>query len=307
MEGPVFIENISDSFSVSSGITQVYHTRKSKFQTIHVVETIPWGKCLILDGHLQSSERDEFVYHENLVHPVLLSHPNPKTVFIGGGGEGSTLREILRHKTVEKVVMVDIDAECVDVSKKFLVHHHAGAYEDPRVHVIIDDAKAWLENNDEKFDIIVQDLCDPVDDTPSQLLYTQKYYETCKSRLNPGGSLVTQGGPAGVTSHSMVFTAIHCTLASVFPRVQSWKTAIPSYVDEWGWSIASTNADFDVANMSAAQIDKLIEERIKNGAEALKWYDGEIHSGMYKLPKNIRKTLEAEKRVITEDNLLFIP
>ncbi|PRP88509.1 hypothetical protein PROFUN_03239 [Planoprotostelium fungivorum] len=306
MEGPVFIENISNSFSVSSGITQVYHTRRSKFQTIHVVETIPWGRCLLLDGHLQSSERDEFVYHENLVHPILLSHPNPKTVFIGGGGEGSTLREILKHKSVERVVMVDIDEECVDVSKKFLTHHHNGAYEDPRVHVIIDDAKAWLENSEEKFDIIIQDLCDPVDDTPSQLLYTQKYYQTCKARLNPGGALITQDGPAGVTSHNMVFTAIHHTLSTVFPKVQSWKTAIPSYVDEWGFSIASTDDKYDVANMSSSQIDQLISERIGN-PDTLKWYDGEIHSGMFKLPKVIRKALQEENRVITEDNLLFIP
>jgi len=305
MEGALFVENISPSFSVSSGITQVYHTRRSQFQSIHVIESVPWGKVLVLDGHLQSSEKDEFVYHENLVHPLLLCHPNPKTVFVAGGGEGSTIREVLRHKGVEKVVMVDIDAECVEVCQKHLAHHHRGAYQDPRVSLIIDDAKAYLEKTSEKFDIIIQDLCDPVDDTPSQLLYTKSYYQTCKARLNPGGALVTQGGPAGVTTYNLVFTAIHNTLAQVFDKVVSWKAAIPSYVDEWGFSIAA-DREFDVTSRTAEAVDQLITERIGEATQ-LKWYDGEIHSGMFKLPKLIRKALLEESRVITEDNLLVIP
>jgi len=307
MEGPAFVENISENFTLTSSLTAVYHRGKSKFQSIDVVETIPWGKCLILDGHMQSTEADEFVYHENLVHPVMLTHPNPKRIFVGGGGEGATVRELLRYKNVESVVMVDIDEECVRVCRQHLTKHHQGSFEDPRLTLVIDDAKVYLENCKEKFDVIILDLADPVEGGPAKLLYTQKFYEMARTKLAEGGFFVTQGGPAGPLSCDQVFTAIHKTLATVFPVIVSWGAIIPSFADHWGFLVASKRPDYDLRALSRAEIDKRIEERIKGGASVLRYYDGYVHSGMLQLPKVIRKMIEAENRIITEETLLVIP
>jgi len=307
MEGPVFVENISEQFALTSQLSAVYHKGKSKFQTIDVVETTPWGRCLILDGHMQSTERDEFVYHENLVHPVMLSHPNPKRVFVGGGGEGATVRELLRYKCVDRVVMVDIDEECVLTCKQFLTKHHQGSFDDARLELVIDDAKAYLEKTQEKFDLIILDLADPVEGGPAKLLYTQKFYEMAKTKLADGGFFVTQGGPAGVLSCDQVFTAINRTLTTVFPVVVCWGALIPSFADHWGFLVAATKKDYDITSFSKQEIDKRIEERIKGGGAVLKYYDGHIHAGMFQLPKIIRKALAEETRIITEETLLVIP
>jgi len=307
MEGPAFIENISEDFSVCSRISSVFHTRHSKFQSINVVDTMNWGRCLILDGHMQSAEKDEYVYHENLIHPVMLAHPNPKRVFVGGGGEGATIREIMRHKSVEKVVMVDIDEECVDVSKKFLPKHSNGAYNDSRLHLVINDAKAHLENNEEKFDVIVMDLADPVEGGPCKMLYTEKFYQTVKSRLSDGGFFITQAGPAGVLTSTEVFTAIQHTLAQVFPTVFSYVVHVPSFNDCWGYHIATMKKDIDIRKTAASDIDKLVEQRITGGSTALGCFDGEWYSGLFVLPKATRAAIRNEQRIITEDAPLVIP
>jgi len=307
MEGPVFIEHISPHFSLSSALTQVYHRSQSSFQSIYIVDTIPWGRCLILDGHMQSTERDEFIYHENIVHPAMLTHANPKKVFIGGGGEGATLREVLRHKSVERVVMVDIDEECVQVSKKYLSCHHQGSFEDPRVELVFDDAKAYLERSQEKFDVILQDLCDPVEGTPAKLLYTKKYFEMCKQKLNEGGIMCTQAGPAGLMTHKQVFSAIHHTMASVFPSVVAWSALVPSFADHWGWVIGSTRRDYDVLGFSEEEMERRLQQRLVS-AEVLKYYDAQLHKGgLFSLPKCIREALKQEDRIITEEEPLVIP
>jgi spermidine synthase len=129
-----------------------------------------------LDEKIQSTESDEYIYHEALVHPSLLAHPNPKRVFIAGGGEGATAREVLRHKSVERVVMVDIDDIVCKTSKEFLPKHHRGAFDNPRYQLIIEDAKVWLQQTEEKFDVMVLDLADPVEDGPAYMLYTKEFY-----------------------------------------------------------------------------------------------------------------------------------
>jgi spermidine synthase len=189
-------------------IDRILASATTKFQTVDLVNLECFGRSLVIDGLMQSCRVDEFVYHECLVHPALLLHPtgtktvdvpfarknihgyndhgfSGRIVFIGGGGEGSTAREILRHKSVEKCVMVDIGREVVKFYREHLEENHE-AFNDPRLEVVIDDAKAWIENSDLKFDAIFMDLDDPLEGGPVIQLHTVEFYTFLKSRLNPG-------------------------------------------------------------------------------------------------------------------------
>jgi len=303
--GPTFVEIINSHLSIHSGLTALYHTHKSPFQMVQVIQTHPWGKCLILDGHMQSSEKDEFVYHESLVHPVLINHPNPKRVFVGGGGEGSTIREILRHKSVEKVVMVDIDGECVDVCKKFLPDHHRGSFEDPRLELIINDAKLYLEKSTEKFDVMIFDLSDPVEGGPAKLLYTKSFYEMCVERLNPNGILATQAGPSGILTACQVFTPIYKTLSSVFAHTCASSVHIPSYSDSWGFVAGSNSDTFIPSQLSTNEVNRRLG--LLHNSNELKFLDGISYEGLFKLPKCTREEMQKENRIITEDQPFVIP
>jgi thermospermine synthase len=226
-------EELEPGLRVSYGLKSLLHSGQSKFQTVDVVDLEPFGRTLLIDGLIQSCQIDEYVYHESLVHPALLSHPCPKRVYIGGGGEGSTAREVLRHRTVEKCVMVDIDADVVHFCREHLPENTA-AFADKRLDLVIDDAKAVLQQATEGFDVIIMDLDDPLEGGPCYQLYTVEFYQMCLSKLNPGGVFVTQSGQAGITRHHLVWSPVNSTLRQVFPKVHAYNQAVYSFMDEWG-------------------------------------------------------------------------
>jgi len=284
--------------------SKLFYSGESKYQKVNVVNLGSFGKCLIIDGHVQSSESDEYIYHECLVQPVMNLHPNPKKVFIAGGGEGATAREILRHKSVERLVMVDIDDIVIRVSKEHLPHHHAGAFENSRMELVNDDAKAWLEQTNEKFDVIIMDLPDPIEEVPAFLLYTQKFYTMIKTKLNEDGLLITQSGPGGPTSMGECFAPIYKTLSTVFPAVSPYFFFVPAFGDCNGFNLASVNG-LKALSVSPDEINKRIEERIIGGSSALKFYDGLTHQNLFSTPKSFRQRFEKETNIITEDNPSF--
>ncbi|KAJ9702091.1 hypothetical protein PVL29_004029 [Vitis rotundifolia] len=187
-------EVIDDNLKWSFALNSVLHKGTSQYQDIVLLDTKHFGKALVIDGKMQSAEVDEFIYHECLIHPALLCHPNPKTIFIMGGGEGSAAREALRHNSIEKVVMCDIDQEVVDFCRRYLTVNQE-AFRNKKLNLVINDAKAELERRNEKFDIIVGDLADPVEGGPCYQLYTKSFYERIlKPKLNVNGIFVTQVG-----------------------------------------------------------------------------------------------------------------
>ncbi|OLQ10948.1 Thermospermine synthase ACAULIS5 [Symbiodinium microadriaticum] len=209
------IEDLEEGLQYNYKLKKVLASTQSKFQMVNVCDTEPFGRVLIIDGLIQSAELDEFIYHECLVHPAMLAHPTgAKRVFIGGGGEGSTAREVLRHRSVEKCVMVDIDGDVVNFCKEHLPAN-AEAFADPRLDLIIDDCKVQLEQATENFDVIIMDLDDPLEGGPCYWLYCQEFYEMCKSKLNPGGILVTQASGAGVKQYKAVLSPVLNTLSKV--------------------------------------------------------------------------------------------
>ncbi|KAG6511821.1 thermospermine synthase ACAULIS5-like [Zingiber officinale] len=292
-------EEIDDDLKWSFALNSVLHKGTSKYQEIALIDTKRFGKALVIDGKMQSAEIDEFIYHECLIHPPLLCHPNPKTVFIMGGGEGSAAREVLRHKTVESVVMCDIDEEVVDFCRKYLTVNQ-NAFRDSKLCLIINDAKAELEKREEQFDIIVGDLSDPMEGGPCYQLYTKSFYEKIlKPKLRHQGIFITQAGPAGVLTHKEVFSSIYNTLKHVFKYVVVYTAHVPSFADMWGWVMASD----EPLVVDSRQIDERIGERI-NGE--LLYLNGESLVSSTTMNKSVYTSLLNETHIYTEENARFL-
>ena len=189
-----FCDRVSPNLIQLHSIEEVLYSGQTKFQSIEVIRTGSFGKCLVLDGKIQSSQVDEFIYHEALVQPAMLIHPCPETVFIAGGGEGATLREILSHNTVKRAVMIDIDEAVIATCKKFLPDHSRGAFEDKRTELHHVDARDYLAKCGDAFDIIIIDLPDPIEEGPAYLLYTREFYQLVRERLSANGIISVNAG-----------------------------------------------------------------------------------------------------------------
>ncbi|XP_010932435.2 thermospermine synthase ACAULIS5 [Elaeis guineensis] len=294
-----FEEEIDDNLKFSYALNSVLHKGASKYQDIALLDTKHFGKALVIDGKMQSTEMDEFVYHECLIHPTLLCHPNPKIVFIMGGGEGSAAREVLKHNTIQRVVMCDIDKEVVDFCRRYLTANQE-AFTSDKLCLIINDAKVELEKREEKYDVIVGDLADPVEEGPCYQLYTKSFYEqVLKPKLHHHGIFVTQAGPAGVLTHKEVFSSIHNTLKHVFKYVLAYTAHVPSFADTWGWVMASDQP----FTFNAQQIDERIHERITG---ELLYLNGEFLVSATTMNKTVYESLLNETHVYTEENARFI-
>ena len=295
-----FRDPINSNFVQLHRVESVIFSGKTKFQSVEIIHTSSFGKCLVLDGKIQSSEMDEFIYHEALVHPAMVVHPYPRRVFIAGGGEGATLREALAHSSVERVVMVDIDQEAVDICRRFLPSIHQGSFEDNRVELLHLDAREYLTNSGERFDVIIIDLTDPLEGGPSYLLYSQQFYRLAQERLTPEGILSVQCGPCGLGDLA-AFVTINNTLSSAFPSVFPYQVDIPSFGGLWGFAIASQQ--LDPFSLSEEEVDRRVSAMV---SRILRFYDGTTHRGMFCLPPYLRQELRQGEIIITDENPLFV-
>jgi len=295
-----FYDRVSRNLIQLHSIEEVLYTGQTKFQSIEIIRSGSFGKCLVLDGKIQSSEVDEFIYHEALVQPAMITYPYPETVFIAGGGEGATIREVLSHNTVKRAVMVDIDEEVVAICQKFLPNHSRGSFEDRRSELHHVDARDYLAKCGEKFDIIIIDLPDPIEEGPAYLLYTQEFYQLVRDRLTANGIITVQAGSAAWTE-LLNFTAVSNTLKSVFPIVCPYQVDVPSFGGPWGFCLASQN--LNPLLLSVTEVDDRISARSLSG---LKFYDGLTHQGMFSLPKHLRGELSKQISLITDNEPLYI-
>lgn len=292
-------DRISQHLVQMHSIEEMLYSGRTRFQKIEIMRSGAYGRFLTLDGKIQSSEADEFVYHEALVQPPMLAHSRPETVFIAGGGEGATLREVLAHDTVKKAVMVDIDAEVIEVCRRFLPEYSQGAFDDPRTELLHTDARKYLEDTDERFDVVIIDLPEPIEEGPAYLLYTQEFYRLVRQRLTANGIISVQSGSASWTELANL-SAVSSTLKSVFPIVRVYQTDIPSFGGPWGFCVAADK--LDPAACSAAEIDRRIAER---SLDNLRFYDGITHQSIFSLPRHIRNELAQPGRLIADDAPLF--
>lgn len=284
---------------VAYQIKRTVCTKKTKFQLVEILDTKSYGLALFLDHMPQSSEVDEFVYHEGLVHPALITHPNPQNILIAGGGEGATLREVLRHKTINHATMIDLDKNAVELCKRYLVKWHCGSFDNPKVELLHQDARRYLERTDQIFNCIFIDVTDPLPGSPSYLLYTKEFYQTVYERLSPDGIIVTQAESANINNLTC-FLAITKTLSQIFPIVRPYRINVPFYADLWGFVLASKK--YDPFKIFSEKVDRVLKNR---GCQGLKFYDGETHRAIFSLPKYLRSRLKGEKRVITDNKPIF--
>lgn len=279
-------------------IKKVIHSGKTPYQSVEFAELGPWGRCLILDDKIQSSEWDEVIYHQSLVHPPMMAHPDPRSVFIAGGGEGATLREVLAYGSVERAVMVDLDKDVVELCRRYLPTFHRGSFDDPRVELLFTDAKKYLEECEERFDVIILDLPEPIEGGPAYMLSTKEFYELVRDRLADDGTVSLQAGASTWGNHQC-FTAVVSTVKAVFPLVFPYEVCVPSYCGMWGFAFASAS----LIPPDADEVDRRIASRI---SKDLRFYDGLTHHGMFSIPRNLRRAIAEEKTVITIDNPYYI-
>jgi len=221
-------------------------------------------------------------------------------VFIAGGGEGATLREVLSHNTVKRVVMVDIDEEVIEICQKFLPDHSRGSFQDRRAELYHVDARDYLAKSSDKFDVIIIDLPDPIEEGPAYLLYTQEFYGLVRERLTVNGVISVQAGSASL-DELLNFSAVNTTLGSVFPIVCSYQVDITSFGGPWGFCLASEK--LNPLLLSPAEVDSRISAR---SLGSLKFYDGQTHQGIFSLPKHIRGKLSGQRRLITDKEPLYL-
>lgn len=282
------------------GIKELLYVGKSKYQEIVVAKLCNVGKALVLDGKIQSSENDEWIYHEALVHPIMLAHPRPKRVLVLGGGEGATLREVYKYD-VEKATMVDLDEEVIKVAKKYLPEWHQGSFDDPRTELVIMDGRKFLEQAEpNSYDVVILDLVDPTEGAPAAKLYTKEFYELVYKVLKEDGIMVTQATSTSYTLKN--FTVIYRTIKEVFPKAGGYHAFVQAFDATWGFVWGSKGPD--PSKFTRDDVDKLISKRVKG---KLKFYDGITHLGMFSLPKHVRKAMEEETIVSTDANPFLAP
>ena len=273
---------------------------QTEFQHVMIVDGECFGKSLILDGKTQATELDEFVYHEGLVHPSMLSHTNPKNVLIVGGGEGATAREVLKYPGVEKVPMVDIDQKLVELCDSCFPNPHMNSFSNPRLDLYYSDALEFVDSSNKQYDVIIIDVPDPLEYGPAYKLFTLEFFLLLKSRMKLDGILVIQAGATGPSFSEQCFTAVANTPSQAFSICRGYEIFVPSFGSTWGFVTASERI-----NPTAKTVENINSNLKTLNINGLKMYDGISHQSMFRLPKYTREHLNTETRVITNSNPIF--
>jgi len=242
-----------------------------------------YGTVMALDGIIQTTERDEFVYHEMLTHVPILAHGNAKRVLIIGGGDGGILREVCRHQSVEHVTQVEIDQAVIDMCQTYLPNHSAGAFDDPRANIVIADGVEYVSQSEEKFDVIISDCTDPVG--PGEVLFSSRFYEGCKRLLNEGGVFVAQNGVPFLQQDEVVTTRQR--LSPYFKDQSFYTAAVPTYIGGL-MTLAWGSDNSELRNLS---LDELNQRYVQSGITT-QYYNPQMHQGCFGLPQYLLNTLE---------------
>jgi spermidine synthase len=234
-----FLEKHTPHAGLSLAVSARLYDQRSDFQHIEVLECPEYGRVLLLDGCVMLTDRDEHVYHEMIVHPALLLHPQPRHVLIVGGGDGGSVREALRHESLERVELVEIDAAVIEVARRFFPKLSAGL-DDPRVEVHCEDGFAYLDGHRARYDLIVVDSIDPVGEAAK--LFTRDFYAKVKAGLRPGGVAVFQTESPFYSAD--VLAEVQTNLRGLFRHVAPYLAHIPTYPSGlWSFTFASDAID----------------------------------------------------------------
>ncbi|KMZ04618.1 spermidine synthase isoform X1 [Drosophila simulans] len=263
--------------SFSLKVKEVIHKEKSRFQDIQIVETETYGRCLILDGIIQCTARDEFSYQEMISFLPLCAHPNPKKVLIVGGGDGGVAREVVKHPLVEEVHQVEIDDRVVELSKQYLPAMACG-FANEKLKLTIGDGFDYMKKHKNEFDVIITDSSDPIG--PAVSLFQESYYELMKHALKEDGIVCSQGGSFWLDLDYIKKTMSGCK--EHFAKVAYAVTSVPSYpCGHIGFVMGSLNKnqDFATPKLGKSEIDAI----------DLRYYSSEVHSAAFALPRWVQK------------------
>lgn len=270
-----FRETLYTGWQTEYESTEVYFDSATDHQRLVIFRNPIFGRMMMLDGVTQTTEADEFIYHEMLAHVPILAHGAATRVMIIGGGDGGMLREVLRHASVKLCTMVEIDPSVVELSKLYLPNHAQGAFEDPRLDLVFADGAAYVRDTADKFDVIIVDSTDPIG--PGEVLFQDTFYASAKECLTPGGVLVTQNGVPFMQPDELKNTVTH--LQHLFSDAYCYLAPIPTYVGgpmAFGW--ASDNAALRQVEL------KVLEERYADAGITTRYYTSAVHKGAFALP-----------------------
>ena len=280
---PWVMEQLTENaaFGFRAHNVQRQHT---PFQTLEMLDTPSFGRVMRLDDHFMTSEGEEFFYHECMAHPAAMAHPDPQQVLVIGGGDGGLAEELLKHNTVQRLVLAELDEAVIEVSKAQLQRVHNGVWDDPRLQLQIGDGMAYVDSTTDRFDLILLDLTDP--HTPAGSLYSPEALQRMRRVLNPGGALVLHlGSPV---FHAEQVRALSQTLKATFAQVACYGTYVPLYGAYWGMAVCSDS--LQPTTVSAAQVEERLATR---GVTDLQYYNADIHGALFALPNYYRKLVLA--------------
>lgn len=291
--GDWFVEFGSPDDLAAFRRTSILARGRTRYQEYQIIASPVLGKALILDGVLQSAQADEVIYHEALVQPALFAHPDPKRIAVLGGGEGASIREVLRHPGVREVFMVDLDEELVGLCRRFLPECGAGAWEDPRLRLLYEDARGWLAvQPDRSLDVIIVDITDPLAGGPAFFLFTQEMFVLARAKLRPRGLMSLQAGSAG--SSIRLLPHLNRTLKAVFPRVIPYTAFIPSFNDLYAFILAGSES---CQWPGPGVIARIYAER---RLPALQWFQPDSAPAAPLLPPYLRRLLAQHGRILSD-------
>jgi len=277
-----FEETLYNDYAQQFRVDEIYYENKTEHQHLIIFHNAKFGRVMVLDGIVQTTERDEFIYHEMLCHVPLFAHGGVEQVLIVGGGDGGMLREVLRHPGVKQVTMVEIDKTVVEISKKYLPNHAQGAFDDPRFQLMISDGATFVKETAEKFDVVITDSTDPIG--PGESLFKLDYYQDCKNCLRENGILVTQNGVAFFQSEEIKQTG-QC-FRQLFSDWHFYGAAVPTYVGgimAFGWG---------TDNAALRQISlETLKNRYREAGIETRYYNPAIHQSAFALPQYVLEVI----------------
>lgn len=275
-----YTEKHSENIKFSLKVKKHIHSSQSKFQKIDIMDTLDYGRILTLDGLIMTTERDEFVYHESIAHIPVSIHPDPRDVLIIGGGDGGTLRELVKHNGLKKITMVEIDRDVIELSRKYLPFLDGG-WDHPRAEVIVMNGFEFLKDKKNCYDLVIVDSTDPIG--PGIILFEDPFYSLVKNSLRNFGIMVQQ--TESFWYHPEIISKVNRKLSNNFESVHFFSAPIPSYPSGyWNFSFCTTEK-------LPSPWEKINSSRIK-AIENLKFLNPEIAKAAFALPNFALNTLK---------------
>jgi spermidine synthase len=288
----IYTEALNPHFGFFYTVKKSLRRASTRFQSIELVDTDEFGKVLLLDNITQVAERNDHHYHEPMVHPALCTHPRPRRLLVIGGGDGGVLREALKHKTVERIELAELDEGVIEFSKKYLAAVHADSFRDPRVVVHVADGRGFTAQHPGLFDVVIMDMTDPFG--PSKMLYTRDFFNLVKKSFRDRDGMFVMHSESPI-SRPVAFSCIQKTLRSAFRYVNPFYIYIQMYAVLWSITICSDT--IDTAAAKAVSIERRLR---RSGITGLKVYNGATHASMQVVFPHINELLERPVPVITD-------